>query len=80
VSTVEAIGTSLGAVVVALCALAGALRWIYGRGLSSAKLESAVRENTAATGRLSAALDRTTTRNDEQFLDHERRITRLESR
>jgi hypothetical protein len=76
----EAIMGALVAILTTLGFVASATRWIYRQGAASAKLIGAIEQNTTATAKLNASYEAFTVKVADSLLDHERRITRLESR
>lgn len=76
----EAIMAALAAIAAILAVIVTALRWIYRQGAGQQKLSSAVVANTEATGKLTAAYEKSSEKTDVMLLDHEKRITRLEDR
>jgi len=80
VTKFEALCGLLVAILTILGIVSAGLRWIYRQGVSSAKLVSAVTDNTEATDKLTHAYETFTEKTANTLLDHEKRITRIEAR
>jgi hypothetical protein len=70
---------ALASIVAVLGGVLTALRWIYAQGAASQRLITAVQSNTEATAKLTQAFRDSTVRAEERWIDHDRRLTRVES-
>jgi hypothetical protein len=76
----EALVALLGVLLGVMATIAAGLRWVYKQGVSSARLVSAVTDNTTANDKLTHAYETFTEKTANTLLDHEKRITRMEAR
>jgi hypothetical protein len=72
------IGLLVGILTV-LTSLGVGLRWIYHQGAASEELKHAVQQNTGATEELTNSYKVFTIKIQDTMMDHEKRLTRLET-
>ena len=75
----EAIVALLVGIITMLTALCVGLRWVYRQGAANTELKRSVDLNTAATQDLTVSYRAFTVKIQDTMLDHERRLTRLET-
>ena len=69
----------LAAIMTVMSVLAVGLRWIYKQGAAGEELKNSVDQNTRATDALNQSYKIFTTKIQDTILDHEKRLTRLET-